>query len=723
MAKLPDAGDLGNPNFRTARSFSNVPVADYQGAFGALGRGLSDIGEGAQRYAIAVDKRVKDEEAFGVNLRLADAQVQFSNTVSGLDPSDPEFAQKRMKAWSDTFKPIMDGIRHGENKRRFGEWAYENGSKIQIESNRLALEANTGKTKLQIVQYMEAQKKLVADGVISPEVASANIKSQIAQAPYLFELDKQEILLKDATKFDADIIEMTAFNVASVGSESPIIRAQKSVESSNDPNAISPKGALGVMQVMPETAPEIAQELGDQEFFKLNEEERKKYLLREDVSTRYGTHYMNKMLKRYDGDLELALIAYNAGAKRADMYVAAGRDYETVKKKNPKDSGWISETKPYVEKVFAKLNADGGAPQTVRRRGQSEASMISALEANPVFRGLPVDQQNGVRERLRERYRQELEEQEKLDMVSGTRAIVDELITKYPEAPDRQKAEEELRSRVQDPLALEDGIDMLNEGYTRAAQAKEAAKVELRKATTAKVLELRNAGKTDEAIAAAKVDGLDPEDVEALRELALKGPATTDNAQIEGDLWALSYKNPKAFSEIDLSLPKYRNGLTQETLEKFQSIQQKALKPEEKTNLRTAGAMLDNYYAELGLKDSNKKDAQLKKIVDIQVGRAISSLETKANRKATQEEIQSILDDTFLTYTRPGGFWDGYQTQTYKLPDVLQMFRDEADEQYSTETLYDLAIQSIEKNGYPVTPENLSRWLDSHREAKNRTPQ
>jgi len=710
MAKLPDAGDLGNPNFRPARSFSNVPVADYQSAFGALGRGLSDVGEGAQRYAIEVDKRLKDEEAFGVNLRLADAQVQFSSTVSGLDPSDPEFAQKRMKAWSDTFKPIMDGIQHGENKRRFGEWAYENGAKIQIDSDRLALEANTGKTKLQLSQYIEQQKKLVADRVITPEQASANVKAQIAQAPNLFELDKQELLLKDATKFDADIVEMTALNDAGEFSGGAIMQALVQAESSGDPDAVSPKGAIGLAQVMPETAQEIAEELGDKTFLQLDATQRSAYLRRKDVSLRYGAHYLNKMLKRYGGDLEAALIAYNAGPGNADKWVEAGRNYEALPKPE--------ETKPYVEKIFGLLGSDGSAPPTVGRRGKPEAAMISSLEANPVFQSLPVDQQNTVRENVRRQYRQQLEEQERLDIVAGTRSVVDYAVENYS---DPEVAREYLREKIQDPLALEDGFALLDKEIAGRKQREEDRKTEMFKSSANKVIELRDAGKTNEALAAIPRD-LDAEDREKLRKLALDGPATTDNAKVEGDLWAISYRDPEAFKAVDLT--KYRGDLTQETLEKFAKVQEDLKKPGETTSIRTVGSMLDNYYEELGIKSSkDENDIRARNAIERQVGNQILTLEKQLGRKAEMNEIQEVLDTTFMTFSTPGDWWGSNQNS---LKDVLGTMQETADEYaMPLDSLYDTAITDLTNNGYDPTPENINRWLGDYKKWRQQkvTPQ
>lgn len=94
----------------------------------------------------------------------------------------------------------------------------------------------------------------------------------------------------------------------------------------------SSAGAIGVMQVMPGTAPEAAAMAGvpwdEQAYYN------------DPVYNRLlGIAYLSAMLQRYDGDVELALAAYNAGPGRADEY-AAGR------------GGLPAETQDYVARIM-----------------------------------------------------------------------------------------------------------------------------------------------------------------------------------------------------------------------------------------------------------------------------------------------------------------------------------------------------------------------------------
>ena len=112
------------------------------------------------------------------------------------------------------------------------------------------------------------------------------------------------------------------------------------IESNYTHDAESPVGAVGIGQVLENdeikggrVGSEVARELGDKNFpFDGTIEERRAYLKREDVGPRYSAHVWNRLLRQYDGDVELALVGYNAGPKRVAEYVAAGRNPEVLPK-------------------------------------------------------------------------------------------------------------------------------------------------------------------------------------------------------------------------------------------------------------------------------------------------------------------------------------------------------------------------------------------------------
>ncbi len=81
-------------------------------------------------------------------------------------------------------------------------------------------------------------------------------------------------------------------------------------ESRFNPRATSSVGAQGLMQIMPGTGDSIAESLG----------ESTSDLYDPDTSIKYGTWYIKSLLDKYNGDLDLAFAAYNAGVGRADKY-------------------------------------------------------------------------------------------------------------------------------------------------------------------------------------------------------------------------------------------------------------------------------------------------------------------------------------------------------------------------------------------------------------------
>jgi len=77
------------------------------------------------------------------------------------------------------------------------------------------------------------------------------------------------------------------------------------VESKNDPGAVSYRGAKGLMQIMPDTGLWMAEKMelsiGSEDLFDPN------------TNIKIGTAYLAYLKNRFDGDMRLALIAYNAG--------------------------------------------------------------------------------------------------------------------------------------------------------------------------------------------------------------------------------------------------------------------------------------------------------------------------------------------------------------------------------------------------------------------------
>lgn len=128
--------------------------------------------------------------------------------------------------------------------------------------------------------------------------------------PFKFRQKKERlfhpIILQEANRYDVD---------------PALVKAIIMAESGYNPRAVSKKGAKGLMQLMPSTA----QDLGVEDIF--NPEQ--------NISG--GVRYFKQLVNRFDGDVRLALAAYNAGSQKV-------RDHQGIPP--------YKSTHYYIEKVF-----------------------------------------------------------------------------------------------------------------------------------------------------------------------------------------------------------------------------------------------------------------------------------------------------------------------------------------------------------------------------------
>ncbi len=85
-------------------------------------------------------------------------------------------------------------------------------------------------------------------------------------------------------------------------------------ESSYRPNALSKSGAMGLMQIMPETGGWIAGILGEGASYAPDS------LNNADTSVKYGCWYLSFLMKRYGGDDVATIAAYHAGQGTVDKW-------------------------------------------------------------------------------------------------------------------------------------------------------------------------------------------------------------------------------------------------------------------------------------------------------------------------------------------------------------------------------------------------------------------
>ena len=142
------------------------------------------------------------------------------------------------------------------------------------------------------------------------------------------------------------------------GVSADMVKAVIAVESCYNSTAVSPKGAQGLMQLIPATA----ERFGVDDAFNTSQ------------NIHGGTRYLSWLMKRYDGDLYKAVAAYNAGEGAVDKY---------------KGIPPYNETQHYVRKVLAVYNGLSGQAialpvvNTTPRKGSNGATSATVKQVLP----------------------------------------------------------------------------------------------------------------------------------------------------------------------------------------------------------------------------------------------------------------------------------------------------------------------------------------------------
>lgn len=147
-------------------------------------------------------------------------------------------------------------------------------------------------------------------------------------------------------------------------------------ESGGNARAVSPAGAIGLMQLMPATARQVAGELGRNDIAGLDEAGLRNALFDPKLNRQFGEHYMQGRLNRYDGNQLLAAIGYNAGDKRADAY-RQSHDMAALPR----------ETQGYVRGILGEDVFGGAGTDTLAGGGGADPMLGGSAAAGSPFEG------------------------------------------------------------------------------------------------------------------------------------------------------------------------------------------------------------------------------------------------------------------------------------------------------------------------------------------------
>lgn len=153
---------------------------------------------------------------------------------------------------------------------------------------------------------------------------------------------------------DSDLETKIARYARAQGLSPRLVQAVVQVESGYNPRALSNKGAMGLMQLMPDTA----RELGVTDAYD------------PDQNLRGGTRYLWQQIRRFQGNLELALAAYNAGPTAVARYGGVPP---------------YQETRRYIAKVMS-LYSNSPPPQWLRDDARAQAADRRIAKAEEVLK-------------------------------------------------------------------------------------------------------------------------------------------------------------------------------------------------------------------------------------------------------------------------------------------------------------------------------------------------
>jgi hypothetical protein len=185
--------------------------------------------------------------------------------------------------------PCGDGVRRRDHlawqMAMVGHSAKEmadvlNGHLTIADLNQAHARLMAGQPRANVAEFIEARWRTPAVATESPALAASR-----ADTPWL----------------DVDLEQELETLVQEHNVPAELVRAMVAAESGGNPRAVSPAGAIGLMQLMPATAAALGVD---------------PWHPRENL--RGGVAYIADLMRAYDGDVRLALIAYNAGPQHAD---------------------------------------------------------------------------------------------------------------------------------------------------------------------------------------------------------------------------------------------------------------------------------------------------------------------------------------------------------------------------------------------------------------------
>lgn len=379
---------------RTSPSSQGLAPVQVDGitpdAFGAgIGRGLGNIGQAIGQFGARLEQEKKQQSLFNVKRDTINETMETQAWLQRKENEAPlgadGFADTVNNELERRHQSILDDMRQqGESPEVIDQMELnllEVRRATTVSAIGFQQNSRTVRAERDLTQVGESLSRIAAGNPYEVETALATWDAAVADIPGLDAITKEKLRNQhlDAITMAAGLglasqsPDIVVEYLSPTGFHNQLINEIIQQESSGNPLAVSPKGATGLMQVMPDTAAEIADTINDLDFpMGGSPEQVREYLSDPDVSRRYGSFYFNQQLERFGGDVEAALVAYNAGPSRAEQWLFSGKD----------DNMLPAETRNYYREITERFALNGS--------GVPDVEFVDAT-ANKV-RNLPVQQ-------------------------------------------------------------------------------------------------------------------------------------------------------------------------------------------------------------------------------------------------------------------------------------------------------------------------------------------
>ena len=260
-------------------------------------------------------------------------------------------------------------------------------------------------------EWIEARQRVEASKALGSAVGAAIERNDYLAADTLLKRYGERMTADDMVRMRGHVDKQLDAGIAQQAASAVIRQVQPTIqptdfdrivnitvqsESGGNPNAISPKGAKGLMQVMDGT--NNAPGFGVTPARDDSPAER----------ARVGRDYLGAMVKRYSGNLAQAWAAYNAGPGVVDKAIEESMSPDMAKRGRYGDwlGGLPAETRAYVQKNVDAYQAGAGKPQAATLQDVHAAVRQRIGEGNPQRLKLAIDESTRQYEEIQKAIKQ-----------------------------------------------------------------------------------------------------------------------------------------------------------------------------------------------------------------------------------------------------------------------------------------------------------------------------